>query len=100
MSREIPLRANTPNQTFSVNLGVHTLEFAFFWVARFGYFRVNIRDLTNDAITLTNGRIAHPNADLLNGLNGKYGRVYMTGQPATLQNVGTRAKLIWEASSD
>lgn len=97
MSREIPLRPSTPNQTFSVNLGDYTLEFAFFWVARFDYFRVNIRDVTNDGVVLTNGRIAHPNVNLLNGLNDKYGRVYMTGPAATLGNVGTQAKLMWEA---
>ena len=96
-SREIPLRPRAPQQRFSAPLGDYTLEFSFYWVARFEYFRVNIRDVTGDAFTLTNGRIAHPDVNLLSGLNPRYGRVYMHGQPATLTNLGVRAHLMWEA---
>lgn len=93
--REIPLQANTPHQTFSVALGDHTLEFSFHWVVRYAYFRVDIRDLTDDVEVVTQGRIAHLGVNLLSGSN-RYGRVLIVGQMPTLGNLGTRARLMWE----
>ena len=96
MSRIIPLRNGAPHQRFSVSLADYSLELSFYWVARFEYFRVNIRDVTNDPFVLTNGRIAHPNVNLLNGLDDKYGRVYIDGEVPTLENMGDTAVLMWE----
>ncbi len=96
MLKTIPLRANVPNLRFSVAMGDYSLEFTFHWVARFEYFRVDIRDVTNDPFVLTNGRIAHPDVDLLNGLDDSYGRVYIVGDVPTLKNLGDTAVLKWE----
>ena len=60
---------------------------------------MNIRDLTNDAVVITNGRIANPGVNMLREFE-QYGRVYIDGEQPTLLNVGKTSKLMWEAPSE
>ena len=99
MVSEIPLLRNEPHQSFSADLGDYTLLFEFFYVTRFGYFRVNITDITSTAIVLTLGRIANPAVDLLAGVDIDVGRIFFNGDQPALDNLGISAKLLWEAPS-
>lgn len=99
VNRIIPLVAGQPFQTFNIPLGAYTLAFSFSWVQRFGYFRVDIDDITSNRATVTRGRVANPDVDLFNGLIVPYGRVYMTGPQPTLENIGIAARLEWEPTN-
>ena len=94
LAKTIPLLTGEAQQSFSVPLGDYSLQFNFFWVTRFGYFRVDIYDLSEGKEVVTLGQIAHDQVDMLEGF--KYGKVYMDGD-ATPDNVGVTVFLRWEA---
>jgi len=84
-------------QSFSAQLGANTLRFKIQWQERFGYFRVDIS--TSTGLVLTQGRIMHPEVDLLASIYPKpmqgYGTIFLTGEPATPSNLGIDNKLVW-----
>lgn len=98
MANEIPLLTGKSHQNFSIDLGDSTLEFRFNWVTRFGYFRVDIFDLSNDRRAISLGETAHSGVNLL-ARHPEYGRVYMSGPVPSIENIGAAAKLIWEPAN-
>ena len=95
MPSEIPLDANVPFQSLSVELGDNTLLIELFYVTRFALFRVNIYDITSGQVALVLGRTANLYTDLLRHVDGGYGSLSVFGEQPTLSNLGITSKLIW-----
>lgn len=96
MPKEIPLITSNPHQNFSVTLGSYTLKFEFSWITRFGYFRVNVFEQSDNNRVIALGQAARSGVDILSRFE-KYGRVYIAGSEPTLENIGVNSKLMWEA---
>lgn len=100
MAREIPLTPGLAHQAFSVELGDYTIAFTFDWLTRFEYFRVKIRDVTEqNELVLSACSAAHVGVNLFRDYP-QYGSVYIEGDIPTVENIGIYSKLMWEAPSD
>lgn len=97
MARYSVSLAASAAQSFSAQLGANTLRFKIQWQERFGYFRVDIS--TSTGLVLTQGRIMHPDINLLANIYPRptqsYGTLVLTGEPATPLNLGVDNKLVW-----
>ena len=84
------------SQSLSFEAGEKSVELEITYVARFGYFRVNAYDISDTKEVITLGRSANPGVNMFSGVRG-FGRLVMTGEQATVENLGITAVLTWEA---
>lgn len=89
----IPLNAGSAFQRFSVSLGGRRLSFSLRWLTRFGFYVVDISEAGEPVVF---GRSLHPGQDLLAGVVTDIGKIYLTGEPATVANLGKTNKLVFE----
>jgi len=80
--------------TFQSSLSNTTYTLDFRWLTRFSYYVVSMYDSTGAAVF--EGRGLHPNMDLLAGLQLGIGKLYLSGEPATVANLGIDNALTWE----
>jgi hypothetical protein len=81
-----------PFQRFKVNIGILATVYIK-WSTRYSYFSVDIYD-GDTPITL--GRALHPEMDLFAGLNLDLGRLYLSGNTPTVENLGIENQLTHE----
>lgn len=96
MRFEIPLEPG-PYQRMTATLSERVITIRLRWLQQYGFYAVDLLE-GSDPITL--GRGLHPGIDLLAGLNTGLGTLMLEGRAPTLENLGRRNRLIYEAPAD
>lgn len=89
----IPLKPGSAFLRFSVTLSGRNIRVVLRWSTRYGFYSV---DLYEGDVPLVRGRGLHPEVDLIGGLNLGIGKLYLSGKPATIENLGQENKLRYE----
>lgn len=86
-----------PSQKLTATLGSSTFILSLQWQVTAKVFRVDIADA--QGVILTAGRYLLPDINLLAGLypipSVDYGNLYLSGEPATPDNLGIDNMLVW-----
>lgn len=93
-TKTLSLPSSYSYPTFQSSLGNKTYKFDLRWLTRFSYYAVSMYDPAG--IPVFQGRALHPGMDLLSGLQLGIGKLYLTGEPATVANLGISNTLTWE----
>lgn len=77
----------------TIPLGDKEYRFELDWSYNGNFYRVNMYDGDTPVIE---GKGLHPGVDLLGRLKLGIGKLYLEGSPATVENLGTDNRLIYE----
>lgn len=90
----IPLVPGRPFLRFRASLSERQFVFDLNWSTRYGFYSVDVYEDGNAVIL---GRGLHPDVDIFHGLNLGIGKLYLSGAPATVKNLGISNELRYEA---
>jgi len=95
MKRTIPIRRPSPHFTFEVDLSGQRVQVRLDWLTRFAFYIATLTCLEDDEV-LVAGVGLHPEVDILRNTATDCGKLYLSGAPATPDNLGTDNAIIWE----
>lgn len=89
----IPLESGFSFIKFKVVLSSRLFTFRLRWMTAYQFYSVDVIEGTDDVVL---GRGLHPDTDLFEGLNLNVGRLYLDGDAATVDNLGSSNVLRYE----
>lgn len=95
MKRTIPIRRPSPHFDFDLDLRGQRIRVRLDWLTRWEFYLATITCLEDDEI-LVAGIGLHPDVDLLVYTGTDCGKLYLSGDPATPDNLGIANELVWE----